>query len=154
LETILTYVDLNCVRAGIVRDPMNYRFCGYAEAVAGNVVAQEGLNQVIEGRDWTSVHAAYRERLFGVGGGPRENADSFHPDDVKRVIAAGGHVPLVAMLRCRIRYFTDGAVLGTRAFVEAQFGGRGRRTRPLPLPDWTDWPHLATLRAIRRPWIA
>jgi hypothetical protein len=28
------YIDLNPVRAGIVEDPKDYRFCGYAEAVA------------------------------------------------------------------------------------------------------------------------
>ena len=35
LQTMAAYIDLNPVRAGIVDDPKNYRFCGYAEAVAG-----------------------------------------------------------------------------------------------------------------------
>ena len=34
LQTMAAYIDLNPVRAGIVEDPKDYRFCGYAEAVA------------------------------------------------------------------------------------------------------------------------
>lgn len=152
LETMITYVDLNCVRAGIVRDPKEYRFCGYAEAVAGNTAARLGFQQVIEGRDWTEVQAAYRERLFGVGGNPREDAANISPEEVQRVIAAGGRLPLAVVLRRRVRHFTDGAVLGTRAFVEVQ-SSAARRLRPLakahPLPDWADCPGLTTLRAVR-----
>ena len=34
LQTMAAYIDLNPVRAGLVQDPKDYRFCGYAEAVA------------------------------------------------------------------------------------------------------------------------
>ncbi|WPJ94655.1 transposase [Coraliomargarita algicola] len=34
LQTMAAYIDLNPVRAGLVEDPKDYRFCGYAEAVA------------------------------------------------------------------------------------------------------------------------
>ena len=43
LQTMAAYIDLNPVRAGIVEDPKDYRFCGYAEAVAGNTRAGAGL---------------------------------------------------------------------------------------------------------------
>ena len=46
LQTMAAYIDLNPVRAGIVDDPKDYRFCGYAEAIAGVVVAQRGLTAV------------------------------------------------------------------------------------------------------------
>ena len=35
LRTMSAYIDLNAVRAGMVEDPKDYRWCGYAEAVAG-----------------------------------------------------------------------------------------------------------------------
>lgn len=41
--TVAAYIDLNAVRAGLVSDPKDYRFCGYAEAVAGGALAREGL---------------------------------------------------------------------------------------------------------------
>jgi REP element-mobilizing transposase RayT len=36
LGAIAAYIDLNPVRAGIVTDPKDYRWCSYAESVAGN----------------------------------------------------------------------------------------------------------------------
>ncbi|NRA28581.1 MAG: hypothetical protein HRU10_15210 [Opitutales bacterium] len=35
LRTVAAYIDLNPVRAKLVDDPKDYRFCGYAEALAG-----------------------------------------------------------------------------------------------------------------------
>ena len=35
--------------------------------------------------------------------------------------AQDGEIPLGKMLRCRIRYFTDGAVIGSRSFVNEAF---------------------------------
>jgi len=43
LETVSAYIDLNAVRAGLVEDPKDYRHCGYAAAVAGDVKARSGL---------------------------------------------------------------------------------------------------------------
>jgi len=34
LQTMAAYIDLNPVRAALAADPKDYRFCGYAEAVA------------------------------------------------------------------------------------------------------------------------
>ena len=35
LRTMAAYIDLNQIRAKLVADPKDYRWCGYAEAVAG-----------------------------------------------------------------------------------------------------------------------
>ena len=48
LRTMSAYIDLNAVRAGIVDDPKDYRWCGYAEAVAGSKVARYGLCEVMQ----------------------------------------------------------------------------------------------------------
>ena len=48
LRTMSAYIDLNAVRAGIVEDPKDYRWCGYAEAVAGSKVARYGLCEVMQ----------------------------------------------------------------------------------------------------------
>ena len=32
-----------------------------------------------------------------------------------------GEIPLGRMLRCRVRYFTDGAVIGSRGFIDEAF---------------------------------
>ncbi len=48
LRTMAAYIDLNPVRAGLVEDPKDYRWCGYAEAVAGSKRARRGLCRVLE----------------------------------------------------------------------------------------------------------
>ena len=154
-QTMAAYIDLNGVRAGLVNDPKDYRFCGYAEAVAGNAAAQAGIRSVTGGRGWDEAQAHYREVLFGTGAGPREGAATISLDDLQRVIAEGGRLPLPTVLRCRVRYFTDGAVLGSRAFVDVQLAryrqktGRRERTASRALPAWTDWGDWATLRGLR-----
>ncbi|MSU48090.1 MAG: transposase [Opitutus sp.] len=155
-QTMAVYIDLNCVRAGIVTDPKEYRFCGYAEAVAGNASAQAGICSVTGGRAWDEAQAHYRELLFGTGAGARDGVATISAADLQRVIDEDGRLPLATVLRCRLRYFTDGAVLGSRAFVEVQLAryrqrtGRRERTSPRALPNWTDFGDLATLRALRQ----
>lgn len=156
LQTMAAYVDLNAVRAGLTADPMNYRFCGYAEAVAGNRAAQAGIQSVVGGRDWIQAQAHYRQILFGTGATPRDGSANIARHDTQRVIAEGGKLPLATVLRCRFRYFTDGAVLGSRAFVQTQLAayrqktGRRRGYPPQTLPGFTGLGDWATLRGLRR----
>jgi hypothetical protein len=155
-RTIAAYIDLNCVRAGLVGDPKDYRFCGYAEAVAANPHAQTGLCYALGGDKWSVAQASYREALFGTGASPREGAAIIPIHDLDRVKAAGGRLPLATVLRCRLRYLTDGAVLGSRAFVAAQLreyrGKNGGRecNKPYALPEWTGCGDWATLRKLRQ----
>jgi putative transposase len=155
LHTMAAYIDLNAVRAGLATDPKDYRFCGYAEAVVGNQVAQRGIRSITGACDWITAHAQYREIIFGTGAGSRQGAASITTNDLQRVIHEGGKLSLAAVLRCRLRYFSDGAVLGSRAFVASQLAayrkktGRCKRTAPRSLPACTDWGDLATMRALR-----
>ena len=155
LETMATYIDLNCVRAGLASDPKDYRFCGYAEAVAGNTAAQAGLLSILGGT-WPEAQATYRHWLFGTATEARESGASIDAALLEKVIAEGGRLPLSTVLRCRIRYFTDGAVLGSKAFVESHLvayrtmTGRRERTAVRPIPPVAEWdPPLATLRSLR-----
>jgi putative transposase len=156
LETMAAYIDLNCVRAGLVADPKEYRFCGYAEAVAGNTAARRGLRFAVGGRTWGEAQAAYRQIVFGTGAAPRSGGATIPLEHFRKVIADGGKLPLASVLRCRVRYFSDGAVLGSRAFVVSHLAayrratGRRQHATPRPVPDCTDWGELTTLRGLRR----
>ncbi len=156
LRTMATYIDLNSVRAGLVVDPKDYRFCGYAEAVAGVAVAQSGIRFAMGEHGWEVAHARYRELIFGTGAKARASAAIISPPDLRQVVTAGGKLPLAVVLRCRLRFFTDGAVLGSRAFVEMHLAryrwGSKRRMKigPHALPPATDWGDLTTLRGLRR----
>ena len=135
------YIDLNPVRVGICEDPEDYRWCSYAAATAGCVKSRKGLARAWGRQKWTSVVAwEYRMLLFGRGeripGG--ETADGsrvkaragFSRERIEKEIKQGGSVPIWKMLRCRVRYFTDGAVLGSKAFVDGFFERERSRFGP------------------------
>ncbi len=156
LQSMAAYIDLNCVRAGLTADPKEYRFCGYAEAIAGNTRAQEGLRSITAAPEWSAAQVHYREVIFGTGAGAREHAAVVPVEAYKQVLAEGGNLQFSTILRCRIRYFTDGAILGTREFVDAQLEHYRRKTGACPrtearsLAAGIDWGDLRTMRALRR----
>jgi putative transposase len=157
LETMAAYIDLNSVRAGIATDPKDYRFCGYAEAVAGDQSAQAGIRTVVGGNNWGEAQSEYRQLLFSTGAGSREAAGIVSRAELARVVAEGGKLPLATVLRCRVRYFSDGAVLGSRAFVATHLArhrektGRLSHRSPQDLPPAAEWGDLATFSALRGP---
>jgi putative transposase len=156
LQTMAAYIDLNAVRAGLTKDPKDYRFCGYAEAVAGHADARQGLQYLLDVRTWDATQAGYRELLFGTGSGDREHGAVLDREALEKVLKEGGRLPLATALRCRMRYLNDGAVLGSRAYVAAQLAtyrlqtGRRRGGEPRPLPPLTEWGDLAVMRGLRR----
>lgn len=56
------------MRAGLVKDPKEYRWCGYAEAVAGNETARQGLASFHRPAGWAEVSRQYREVLLVTSG--------------------------------------------------------------------------------------
>src|SRR5690606_40909619 len=116
IEAVAAYIDLNAVRAGLVDDPKDYRFCGYAEAVAGHERARQGLCRVFGGHRWPKVQAQYRQILFATGAAPREDAHVLSSNDLSQVVAQQGKLPLGTVLRCRLRYFSDGMFPANGAF--------------------------------------
>jgi putative transposase len=147
-KTISAYIDLNPVRAGMVKDPADYRWSSYGEAIGGGAkgngkTARAGLVRALRahqgvGADaglWASeVSREYRKLLMA--GAVGKTAESIGRDGrvavktLRKGIskeeavserAKDGDIPLGKALRCRIRYFTDGAVIGSRNFVDEAF---------------------------------
>jgi REP element-mobilizing transposase RayT len=140
LQTMAAYIDLNPVRAGLVEDPKDYRFCGYAEAVGGHKRALQALKFLVSGLQETSkpeALAAYREMLFGKGSSPTIGGAAIDRKSAARVLETEqGYLPRTVLLRCRIRYFTEGAILGSQEFVQSHTAqwrlSTGRKFRPKP----------------------
>lgn len=145
LVTMAAYIDLNPVRAGLASDPKEYRWCGYAEAVAGTTTAQAGLGEIVRALlgGETVSHAAgilesYRMHLYATGDEERcgigENGQPLRKGlshkEVVQVLNAKGKLSDIEYLRCRVRYFCDGAVLGSRDFVERLFVENRHRFGP------------------------
>ena len=155
VETVAAYIDLNPVRAGMVADPKEYRFCGYAAALVGNKVAQAGLMSMGESGEWPAVAAAYRQRMYvgaGVSGGSGKVV--LEREAIKRVLAEGGELSVGQVLRLRIRHLTDGVVLGSKGFVDEIFAlhrerfGPKRRSGARPIRG-VPLPGLRVLRDLR-----
>jgi REP element-mobilizing transposase RayT len=132
LSAVAAYIDLNPVRAGIVKDPADYRWSGYGEACGGSAAARRGILAIhAAGRaerefGWADAAAAHRALLYARGEERRDTNGciqrfGFSPEQAQAVIDRGGRMPLPDLLRCRVRYFRDGLAFGSSAFVEAVF---------------------------------
>ncbi len=51
-------------------------------------------------------------------------------EEAERQREKDGEIPLGKLLRCRVRYFTDGAVIGSRSFVDEAFASARERFGP------------------------
>jgi len=168
LRTMAAYIDLNPVRAGLVEDPKDYRWSGYAEAVAGKQTARAGLTHLVRGEaghdtgtvSWAQVAAIYRCWLYEEGRERRDESGcfvvkpGFGAEAVDAVTAKQGALARRVLVKLRIRHFSEGVALGSRAFVEeifeanrAHFGPRrvdgARKIGPVK------WGALRSLRDLR-----
>ncbi len=151
LLQVAGYVDLNPLRAGLCRDPLDYRFCGYAAAVGGHDEALAGLKRLfVLVRLWRHLSedqglAAYRMLLFGVSAmkswSKKENRACLSEENIKMVLAAGGSLDLHKKLSCKIRFFSEGIALGSKIFIQnlsSQYQKQNhlkRRPDPVPIQD-------------------
>lgn len=128
LLTVAMYVDLNPVRAGLVKDPKDYRFCGHAEAVAGNKAARRTIVSLSDAPNWRASCAEYRSQMMVYAGDSnRRDKRALSREEVLQVLRRGGQVPLGEVLRLRIRYLSDGVALGSKEFVESVFHANKER---------------------------
>jgi REP element-mobilizing transposase RayT len=130
MATMAGYIDLNPVRAGLVEDPKEYRWCGYGEGMAGGRAARKGIQLAMRAasRREMNVQEALREYRVWVYGQGEETEGvteagkpirkGFMREAVLKVVEEKGRLALTDYLRLRVRYFADGAVLGTKNFVE------------------------------------
>ncbi|MCC5839787.1 MAG: transposase [Opitutales bacterium] len=126
VRAVAAYIDLNAVRAGLVDDPKDYRFCGYGEAVGSGKLRGYALWQRIgesRGESPEVIAARYRTYLYVTASDPRKGR-SLKAEDVAAVKAQGGALSAGQLLRCRLRYMTQGAIIGSKAFVERWMGDR------------------------------
>ena len=100
-------------------------------AVGGSKVARAGLRKIAEAMgdstDWRMVHRRYRKWMITAGEekGMKEDGNAAQPgfsrDDIARVWEERGELKRAELLRCRVRYFTDGVAIGGRGFVQELF---------------------------------
>ena len=159
-RTMAAYIDLNPVRAGMVKDPADYRWSSYGEALGlggkGNgKKAREGLvrayfcdqGMVCEAEQagkWDEVSRLYRRMMGlaigrkpgsaevsksakGIGQTTKNTAELLESEDNETALKDLG---VAKILHCRIRYFTAGAVIGSKEFVNEAFASARDRFGP------------------------
>jgi REP element-mobilizing transposase RayT len=122
MEAVSAYIDLNPVRAGLVEDPKDYRFCGYASALTGNKQLQSSILSFQKEKKWQEAAKAYRMRLL-VGAGASGNSGKAVLDRVKikAVLDKGGELSFGETMMLRIRHMSDGVAIGSKEFVNEVF---------------------------------
>lgn len=162
LAAVAAYIELNPVRAGMVKDPAEYKWSSYAQACRGDKVAVEGIRAVMAGAQHVNAEVmqseeamrAYRELLLGKSAmdsrasacefsaclakvppasGEPVRADVNDPfttcltpsvplgptkAEILEKVLGNHQVSLAEFIQIRVRYFTGGAVLGSKEFVE------------------------------------
>jgi putative transposase len=158
-KTVAAYIDLNPVRAGIATDPADYRWSSYGEAIGGGArgngkKARAGLVRALRAHQRVEADAAfwandvsreYRKMLMAGAGEKTVASVGRDGKTMVKTLRKGmraaeveaeeekvhaGEISLGKMLRCRVRYFTDGAVIGSRGFVNEAFTSARERFGP------------------------
>lgn len=111
------YVEQNPVRAGLVADPADYRFCAYGEwAQIGRHPFADALTRVLvpalpaafEGLDASGILLALKERFI------REAVKNAAQQGIAEVPATA---EFLLTARRRVRHWVDGLVIGSELFV-------------------------------------
>ncbi len=122
IRAMAAYIDLNPVRAGLVEDPKEYRYCGYAAALCGDRLVRQGVMGFTGKENWAAAAADYRVLLYVTGGRVGSSGKRvMGREEILAELKRGGRLGLGEVLRLRIRHLTDGAILGSKGFVDAMF---------------------------------
>ena len=149
-RTIAACIGLNPVRAGMVNDPVDYRWSSYSEAVGGGAKgngkkAREELVRAcmslkgvsFEAEKWKEVSRICRRAMglalgrrsgraeLGVSGHATKNEEEMLSSKDNATVSLD--LGMAGILRKRVRYFTDGAVIGSKAFVNEAFAASRER---------------------------
>jgi len=160
LTRVAAYIDLNPLRAEMVSDPKDYRWCGYAAAMAGLPTQKQGIAGLfLNTSDFKECIEAYRLILFGKGymskGSIDKDEGTISPEALEEVIRNKGQIPPESLFRVRVRYFSDGAAIGSKDFVNGVFlenrsvfgANRKQAGKALPPKLWGD---LHVLRDLKK----
>lgn len=123
-----------------MKDPKDYRWCGYAEALSGNRRAQRAMSKVtakpVDGWESAGGAEAYRKLLFSHAV-EVQNSDKTEvvrlgvgADQARAVLEAKGKLTAQELVQFRVRYFSDGLVIGGKEFVESIFGQHREKFGP------------------------
>jgi REP element-mobilizing transposase RayT len=112
LRTVAAYIDLNALRAGLVKNPERYHWCGIGAAHRGDAQARSGLAVVMKATGWAEVKARYWRFVYEAG--IRQVKDQSHATvDIEKVESLSASPNLAT----RQQWLSEGWLVGSREFV-------------------------------------
>lgn len=133
LINCLAYIDLNPVRAGIVKRPEEYRWSSVGYHVqTGNkgdflsldfgisefsVIPESDHSKLADSVTNKARLRCYREYLYKVGGLETKKGASIEEKIVERETDASFNLSRIQRFKYRTRYFSDSGIIGTREYV-------------------------------------
>jgi len=124
LWNCLTYVEMNPVRAGLAESPGDYRFCTWGRMVGGgthpfadNLVRhlRQYLGEYAERWSDRRVIAELAANMARIAAG--ERGEAAETISAEQEAARSTRDRFTVTARRRVRYWTDGAVIGSEIFV-------------------------------------
>lgn len=159
LMTTGAYIDLNPIRAGLCSDPKDYPYSGFGEAMKTKHIAMERLTLFNPSNESSASIMLKRYRAYLYSHSPQmpegdNNTTTPPPFDRNKALqelSKSGKLSLWQLLRCRVRYFSSGTVLGSRSFVDSFFLEKRsyfgpHRTSGARSMKGGDWSGIYTLR--------
>jgi REP element-mobilizing transposase RayT len=121
LLNCLAYIDLNPVRAGLVERPEDYRWCSLAYHIGtgnkGGFLSTDLGVAAFTNKGYQERIGFYREYVYEKGG-IRDGSVGAIPEEVLEEEREKGYrLTRKEVFRYRVRYFTEGLIIGSRNFV-------------------------------------
>jgi REP element-mobilizing transposase RayT len=125
LINLLAYVDLNPVRAGIVKRPEAYRWCSLGYHIqTGN---KDNLLSIDFGmKEWdefdpSEIVRKYRQFVYETGAMNTGKGKSMDPKIVAKERKKNFELKRFELFSYRTRYFSDAGILGSKEFIQEVF---------------------------------
>ncbi|MCD8535345.1 MAG: transposase [Verrucomicrobia bacterium] len=119
------YIELNPVRAGLVKDPSDYAWGSLGEAISGGERARAGIIRLASGMGgdlpWNKAVDQYRDSFTSQSQHHGKGRTGPGGGRVKTKIAIPENGEFGEGFLRRIRQFTDGLVLGRQEFIREFF---------------------------------
>ena len=121
------YIDLNPVRANMVKVPEDYRWSSLGLRVGNRKYAEALLSHCEEDLSW------YRQFVYSCGGVERDGKHSIDQAIVDEVFKTHGRLGLGERLRYRVKNMSEGIAIGSHKFI-SQIQRRYNRKFICPRP--------------------
>ncbi len=121
LLSCLAYIDLNPVRAGITDIPEDYRWSSFGYRIqSGKSGGYLSFDGIYDDKD-ENVISMYRKYLYGEGVNEKPGKGKIKSNVYIEEKRKEFKIPPLELFQKRIRYFSEGMILGSKDFIKTAY---------------------------------